>query len=192
MSKSPIFDTDPEVGIGGEGSKEDFNLCVYENYYLLDKGPFAGMKFNPLGFEVGLCRRFSDNDYEHPSGKFGSAFNMLVGNDYINSLEKQHPKGFWKWASAMEVSTHIVIHNSLGGGLLRSHTAPLDPLFWMLHGFINLLWVRWQMLAPENMMDFYGPTKGATNGEQVPFDATLDHVLDYKPISTDTWTVKDV
>jgi hypothetical protein len=37
------------------------------------------------------------------------------------------------------------ICNAVGGNLLQTTISPMDPLFWMLHAYIDLLWVLWSI-----------------------------------------------
>jgi tyrosinase len=49
---------------------------------------------------------------------------------------------------AMEVNPHGFAHTRFSSGFIRRvHTAPRDPLFFLLHANVDRLWAKWQWLA---------------------------------------------
>lgn len=49
----------------------------------------------------------------------------------------------WVAGSAGQPRNHNRVHGWVGGAMLGA-TSPNDPVFWLHHAFIDLLWVRWQ------------------------------------------------
>ncbi|MQS35402.1 tyrosinase family protein [Streptomyces katsurahamanus] len=60
---------------------------------------------------------------------------------FRNAIEGWSASGAERWRN------HNRVHRWVGGLMLGS-TSPNDPVFWLHHAFIDLLWVRWQRARP--------------------------------------------
>lgn len=45
---------------------------------------------------------------------------------------------------------HNRVHQWVGGHMIGG-TSPNDPVFWMHHAFLDLIWIRWQRLHPKSV-----------------------------------------
>jgi hypothetical protein len=67
------------------------------------------------------------------------SFESSDGDFIFSCMSKQNQKGF-----AFELEKfYNSICNAIGGNLLLSNISPADPLFWILHSYIDLIWVLW-------------------------------------------------
>ncbi|KXN64785.1 Di-copper centre-containing protein, partial [Conidiobolus coronatus NRRL 28638] len=77
---------------------------------------------------------------------------------------------------------HVIVHESIGGevGDLYNTTSPNDPIFWLHHCFLDMLWWNWQERNGDMGMD-YGGSKDATYFQQIfPWNVNVINVLDTK------------
>ncbi|WP_435600718.1 tyrosinase family protein [Streptomyces sp. C10-9-1] len=65
-----------------------------------------------------------------------------VTRGFRNAVEGWNPGGEARWRN------HNRVHRWVGG-LMMGSTSPNDPVFWLHHAFVDLLWVRWQAAHPE-------------------------------------------
>ncbi|MEU1280180.1 tyrosinase family protein [Streptomyces sp. NPDC005805] len=65
------------------------------------------------------------------------------------------PRGFrntiegWNGGAEARWLNHNRVHRWVGG-LMMGATSPNDPVFWLHHAFVDLLWARWQAAHPES------------------------------------------
>ncbi len=83
----------------------------------------------------------------------------------------------WNWPSG-DTEMHNRVHAWVGGSMLEM-TSPNDPIFWLVHAYFDLQWVRWQELY-----GFDYPEEGAPDGQNLydvmaPFGITPADVLDH-------------
>ncbi|KAL7749546.1 hypothetical protein RI367_005101 [Sorochytrium milnesiophthora] len=67
---------------------------------------------------------------------------------------------FGDMSRVIEISPHNQFHNYLGGHMGNPMFSPSDPVFWVHHAYIDLLWATWQSLRPqnrENLDNWSGP-----------------------------------
>ncbi|ABG04894.1 tyrosinase [Rubrobacter xylanophilus DSM 9941] len=65
--------------------------------------------------------------------------------------------------SFCEKSLHNRVHNWVGGTMLQG-SSPNDPVFWMLHCFMDRLWARWRRRYPDSP---YLPSSGGPVGHNL-------------------------
>jgi tyrosinase len=53
----------------------------------------------------------------------------------------------WTVSDSLGGYLHNRVHQWVGGHMIGG-TSPNDPVFWLHHAFIDLIWVRWQRLHP--------------------------------------------
>lgn len=83
---------------------------------------------------------------------------------------------------------HNRVHQWVGGHMVGA-ASPNDPVFWLHHAFIDLIWVRWQRLHPASAFlpaeplseddPEYGRVVGADE-PMPPFGVTPSSVLDHR------------
>ncbi|BFI28246.1 polyphenol oxidase [Marchantia polymorpha subsp. ruderalis] len=54
-------------------------------------------------------------------------------------------------AGTLEWWPHITLHNWVGGFMFQTQTAPLDPIFYIMHANVERLWKVWRSLSPANV-----------------------------------------
>jgi tyrosinase len=56
----------------------------------------------------------------------------------------------WTVSDTMGGYLHNRVHQWVGGHMIGG-TSPNDPVFWLHHAFLDLVWVRWQRLHPKSV-----------------------------------------
>src|SRR6516164_3844579 len=83
----------------------------------------------------------------------------------------------------LEPEMHNRVHNWIGGSMLTM-ASPNDPVFWLVHSYLDLLWAEWEPmhLDPDGRYDYPidGPPPGQARFDLMdPFGVTPDEVLDH-------------
>lgn len=107
--------------------------------YAVTEGPFRAGQWTTVehGHHSGthdLNRMFNPQLFEAITGEFGL---FRVSRDL-------GARGFRGMADAVEVNLHNWVHNAIGGHVGTIHGAIDDPVFWLLHSYVDLLWTRWE------------------------------------------------
>jgi hypothetical protein len=88
--------------------------------------------------------------------------------------------GFW---SPLEGPVHSPPHNWVAG-VMATAASPGDPIFYLHHCMIDLLWAQWQLLHPaEDPYQSSGAGHGL-NDPMPPWTTTPAAVVDHRPINT--------
>lgn len=184
-SAAPLWNTDPDRGriyIGGDGTGPNSTVGT---------GPFAGWEVLVewgMGFTRrpgGLRRQLGlgvptlptpadvesciadlpvyDTDPWHP-GSVDSFRNQLEG---------------WPNGPAMHNRVHVWVGGDMGPG-----TSPNDPVFFLHHAFVDLIWARWQQTHPGGYLpDGQGPPGHNLHDQMSYLDSaspTPANCLDYR------------
>ncbi|MFJ8858009.1 tyrosinase family protein [Streptomyces sp. NPDC102451] len=80
-------------------------------------------------------RALSDPVYD------AAPWNSLSTTGFRNGLEG------WGISGGPGVANHNQVHRWIGGSMAGA-ASPDDPVFWLHHAFIDLLWARWQQAHP--------------------------------------------
>ncbi|KAH7310798.1 hypothetical protein B0I35DRAFT_482081 [Stachybotrys elegans] len=130
FSQSSIFspDTFGSLPLGPDST------CVTD-------GAFAGRTFG----EVGCLARAGDNE-----------ISAEITEDYINLCNTA--SDFHGFAECNERGVHDSGHEAVGATLRVSETAPLEPLFFLHHTFVDRVWWLWQNQDPSRFTDILGCT----------------------------------
>ena len=98
---------------------------------------------------------------------------------------------YWPGAASFERVAEGVLHNPVHrwiGGNMAEATSPNDPVFFLHHAFLDLLWERWKLQHPT--IDPYLPT---TSSQGLGLDATLVfNAPGNPPPWSGSWTVSQV
>jgi tyrosinase len=96
----------------------------------------------------------------------------------------------WTVSEAKGGHLHNRVHQWVGGHMVGG-SSPNDPVFWLHHAFIDLIWVRWQRLHPRAGYLPAGPL-AAPDPEQgrvisldepmPPWGVRPSEVLDHRPL----------
>lgn len=70
------------------------------------------------------------------------------------------------------------------GGVMAGAASPGDPVFYLHHGWIDMLWARWQLAHPEAPFEASGPGVGLDDPlmewpDRTPADVLDHHALGY-------------
>ncbi|KAI9168303.1 hypothetical protein H9P43_007675 [Blastocladiella emersonii ATCC 22665] len=60
---------------------------------------------------------------------------------------------FGDMSRTIEASPHNQYHMLIGGHMGDPNISPADPIFWLHHNFVDLLWAAWQAVRPQNAED---------------------------------------
>jgi len=96
---------------------------------------------------------------------------------------------YWRGPSSFERVSEGVLHNPVHrwiGGNMAVATSPNDPIFFLHHTFLDLLWERWKAQHPT--LDPYRPTHGASG--QDLHSTLVFHAHGQPSPWTGTWTVQ--
>jgi hypothetical protein len=155
---SPIFDS--VVGIGGNGNSS-------EKYDVTD-GPFSRLAVS-LPKSHNLKRQFDGGDY------ISSFSSPKVISTLIRNVDN-----FEEFATRIEL-IHGTPHDNIGGnsGDMRVMNSPNDPIFFLHHAFIDLLWTQWQIQHPtEEQYNGVVENKDATPKDNLePFNINVQYSL---------------
>jgi tyrosinase len=186
----PVVDNSPTsslwapdfMGGNGEGST-----------YEVRSGPFA---YSTGGWTLNV----RDNSTQPPYLRraFGIAIATLPSGSLINNTLGRVPydsspwnmlssdtTSFRRWT---EAGVHNRVHNWIGG-TMQGASSPNDPIFWLVHCFLDRHWARWQKRNPTQS---YLPESGGPAGHNLndpmwpwssePNPPTPASVLDHKAL----------
>jgi tyrosinase len=131
------FDPFTDDFLGGNGDLSDGGHVV--------TGPFA---FSTGKFPV----RVWDGDSGDPAlrrdlGEDATAY-LPTDAETTSALGKSpYSPGPSSWEKVSEAALHNPVHNWVGGNMADA-TSPNDPVFFLHHAFIDLLWERWKVQHP--------------------------------------------
>lgn len=117
-------------------------------------------------------------------GQFNSAWRLgrVLGGDRLPTAQlverNQNRETYDRFWTELENSIHNPPHNWVGG-VMRSAASPGDPIFYLHHGWIDLLWVRWQRAHPGAPFVSSGSGVGLNDPLMEWADRTPAHVLDH-------------
>ena len=98
----------------------------------------------------------------------------------------------WTVSDTLGGYLHNRVHQWVGGHMIGG-SSPNDPVFWLHHAFIDLIWVRWQRLHPRvpylpaEPLSAGDPQRGRVLSSQEPmppFDVRPSAVLDHRGFYT--------
>jgi hypothetical protein len=116
------------------------------------RGPFAGF----LDDEGNTVTR-------NPSFQSGS-FSWAPSSQVIAEALKRF-NTFGELSEVLETSPHGQYHSMIGGSMGNVSRSPSDPIFWLHHAYVDLVWAAWQGLGARNFRDL------TTLGHQSPVRA---------------------
>jgi len=163
--------------LGGNGDREQ-NFRVVSGPFAAQAGQFALRIWDEEAGDAGLRRDFGNEAGAH-----------LPDNEKVTAaLSKTHyASGPDTWLNFCEGMLHDPVHRWVGGNM-GVNTSPNDPVFFLHHCYLDLLWERWKRQHPT--LSPYLPQSGWPN---LDMDARLVfHAADKTAPWTDTWSVRDV
>lgn len=147
---SPLWDPD---FMGGDGRDRDGQVMT---------GPFAYRTGDwPIVYGV-TNERYLTRNIGRPdrpivlptAAELNDALTMPV-YDTAPWNSGQNTRGFrnkiegWTVSDAQGAYLHNRVHQWVGGHMIGG-TSPNDPVFWLHHAFIDLIWARWQRAHPDS------------------------------------------
>jgi tyrosinase len=140
--------------MGGDGQGAD---------HLVMDGPFRSGKWATFNGEStkGLTRDFSTTDLK-ADGKTGIAAALKL-TDYDVAPWNKTSDRTKSFRNQLESGggTHNSAHVWVGGDLGDPQAGVNDPTFWMLHGYVDLVWTQWEC---DNGLAAFAPDSGARAG----------------------------
>ncbi|HEY5835708.1 tyrosinase family protein [Streptomyces sp.] len=98
----------------------------------------------------------------------------------------------WTVSEAKGGYLHNRVHQWVGGHMIGG-SSPNDPVFWLHHAFIDLVWVRWQRLhpasgyLPDRALGRRDPEHGrviSADEPMPPWDTRPSEMFDHRPFYT--------
>jgi tyrosinase len=123
-------------------------------------------------------------------GQFDAAWNLrrVLGDVTLPTpaevrlnQDKSNYDGFWR---ELEAVIHNPPHRWVGG-VMASAASPGDPVFFLHHGWIDLLWAKWQLAHPGAPFVASGPGLGMSDPLMEWPDRTPTDVLDHHRLGYD-------
>jgi tyrosinase len=117
-------------------------------------------------------------------GQFDSAWdlNRALGSDVLPTLQQvQANQGRTTYGSFWP-QLENVIHNPPHrwvGGVMSGRASPGDPVFYLHHCWIDLLWAQWQVAHPDAPFEASGPGQDLDDPLAVWLDRTPANVLNH-------------
>jgi hypothetical protein len=102
-----------------------------DGMYIID-GPFA--REAPMSYKAAVGGGPIVRNYGNETGAFYAQ--SLIDSPHIMRFK------FSDFSKRLEYGPHAIVHSIIGGkgGQLTTNTSPEDPLFWIHHCFMDLLW----------------------------------------------------
>lgn len=160
----------------GEDGDRDQGDRVTIGPFAYDTGRFEIRVWDEGAGDPGLRREFGDD-----------ATSWLPNSSDISAGLARTP--YWPGPSSFERVSEGVLHNPVHrwvGGNMAEASSPNDPVFFLHHAFLDLLWERWKKQHPK--MDAYRPLTGVPGRD---LDSTLVFNAPTEPSPwSGMWTVR--
>ncbi|KZO93320.1 tyrosinase [Calocera viscosa TUFC12733] len=197
LFSSPIFDPDPEHGLGGTGDCDSFPQadCVVDTGAFAPTAPYGEFKLAwPIQHYLRRNLTLLTGWFPHERPQ-----NSTIGPEFIKNATEHTTGDFFKFQWAM-TQMHNHIHNLVEGdlagdcprdlpaeectGMALSYT-PNDPLFWLHHAQLDRLWSDWQVAPVENFDAFSGIPLNPANTSDPHYDVnvTASHMMEFDRLS---------
>ncbi len=122
-------------------------------------------------------------------GQFSSAWDLqrTLGSDTLPTSQQvatnQNRATYGSFWPELERVIHNAPHRWVGG-VMASAASPDDPIFYLHHGWIDLLWVRWQISHPDAPFESSGAGLGLNDPlmewpDRTPADVLSHQALGY-------------
>lgn len=122
-------------------------------------------------------------------GQFDGAWslNRMLGSDTLPEATSVEAvleiTPFSDFTGALEGNPHSAPHRWVSG-VMTSASSPGDPVFYLHHGFVDLLWAQWQLRHPGEPFQPSGGPGGVGLNDPLPgFSTTTSDVLDHRSIA---------
>jgi tyrosinase len=84
----------------------------------------------------------------------------------------------WNWPMSEEPEMHNRVHNWVAGSML-TESSPNDPVFWLAHSYLDLLWADWEFIHGYDYPEDGPPPGQRLRDPMMPFGVTPEEVLDH-------------
>ncbi len=162
--------------LGGDGDVAQSNRVI-SGPFAYSQGNFEIRVWDSSPGDVGLRREFGDDPTSY----------LPTAPDVASVLAKTpYSPGPNSWEVTSEGGLHNPVHRWIGGNMADA-TSPNDPVFFLHHCYLDLLWERWKTQHPTS--DPYLPTSGG-HGLDLASKLVFNKTGRPKPW-TGTWKVQD-
>jgi tyrosinase len=179
----PYWDWDPSgpsnpftaTFLGGDGDASQGDR-VTTGPFAFSAGKFPIRVWDDTTGDAGLRRELGDDATSW----------LPTPNEVTAGLAKTpYSPGPSSFQRVLEGVLHNPVHRWVGGNMADA-TSPNDPVFFLHHGYLDLLWERWKVQHPTS--DPYRPVSGAPGFD---LDSTLVFNAPNQPAPWQgTWTVR--
>ncbi|MER6257111.1 tyrosinase family protein [Streptomyces sp. NPDC001584] len=155
--KSPVLSPDY---FGGNGTGVD--RCVRD-------GAFANWQVS-VPTRHCLQRRYSG----------GTTIGSWYSPGMLENLLNTSRQSYDQFRRAIEGTPHASVHVNIGGDMSQMYSTN-DPLDWVNHAFIDLIWAEWQARNP-TLGSSYGGGGARPSNILIPFNRTVASTLDTRAL----------
>lgn len=78
-------------------------------------------------------------------------FTRLPSDEFVNLVLTRVPQ-FERFRDFVEKSIHNPIHVAISGDMNKPE-APNDPIFWLIHGFVDKIWHDWSIIHGSSQLN---------------------------------------
>jgi tyrosinase len=161
--------------LGGDGDRAQGGR-VTMGAFAFATGSFQIRIWDDASGDLGLRREFGED-----------ATSWLPTTSDISAGLAKTP--YWPGPSSFETVSETVLHNPVHrwiGGNMADATSPNDPVFFLHHAFLDLLWERWKQQHPT--INPYTPVNGVPGRD---LDSTLVFNAPTEPSPwAGSWTIR--
>ncbi|CUA78419.1 tyrosinase [Rhizoctonia solani] len=173
ITNAPVFDADPESGLGTFGTSADDQWAVKDGAFATTVRAYptphtVGRNFNPRPFrEQVFPFAFEVPELDATQPLSPESMRKIVGGSAGNYTDFAY-----KLDGVAAQGPHNAAHLMMGGDMRNLLWSPNDPLFYLHHAHLDCVWEKWQNRRPENAMAYGGGlTQDVDNYDLYPVGA---------------------
>ncbi|ORZ31120.1 hypothetical protein BCR44DRAFT_1516395 [Catenaria anguillulae PL171] len=116
------------------------------------RAPLSSSIFTADGLGLMRSGPLSAPDAAASKSRDGGRFNWIPGSASMAAALRGF-ETFGEMSGVIEIVPHNSYHGLIGGHMGNPSISPADPVFWLHHAYIDLLWATWQGLSARNFVN---------------------------------------
>ena len=183
-------------GLGGNGDIND-NNCINDESLFSKNSEYIPFDCSRTGIDGKCCLQRSVCN-NNGIGCDIASIPDLIGNiilwDFYGSDIGGDIVNNYGYREILETEIHVAVHNTMGGfgHLGDSLFAPDDPIFYLLHSFVDYNWALWQDCNDYDLIDKYHINQniynGVLNGNRQIGPSLIDDALIFTQLQQQNWS----